>query len=116
ARAVADAVTGPFIVFFKTHGSTAFLMLAMVSLYKLPDFVMGPMATPLYHDLGLSKDVVGSIRASVGLAGTLLGVAAGGFASQRFGYMRSLAAGAVLQGLGVSGFAVLARSGGDLRV
>jgi PAT family beta-lactamase induction signal transducer AmpG len=111
-----DAIIGPFTVFFRTHGGMALLMLSMISLYKLPDFVMGPMAAPLYHDLGLSKDVVGSIRGSIGLAGTLLGVAAGGFASQRFGYMRSLAAGAVLQGLGVSGFALLARSGGDLRV
>ena len=111
-----DAIVGPFIAFFRTHGWMALLMLAMISLYKLPDFVMGPMATPLYHDLGLSKDVVGSMRASIGLAGTLLGIAAGGFASQRFGYMRSLIAGALLQACGVAGFAVLAQSGGDLRV
>ena len=111
-----DAIVGPFVAFFRTHGWMALLMLAMISLYKLPDFVMGPMATPLYHDLGLSKDVVGSMRASIGLAGTLLGIAAGGFASQRFGYMRSLIAGALLQACGVSGFALLAQSGGDLRV
>jgi PAT family beta-lactamase induction signal transducer AmpG len=115
-RGLSDAIAGPFTVFFKTHGWMALLMLAMVSLYKLPDFVMGPMATPLYHDLGFSKDVVGSIRASIGLAATLLGVAAGGFASQRFGYMKSLIAGAALQGLAVASFALLARSGGDLRV
>lgn len=114
-RAFADAIVGPFVAFFRTHGWMALLMLAMISLYKLPDFVMGPMATPLYHDLGLSKDVVGSIRASVGLAGTLLGIAAGGFTSQRFGYMRCLIAGALLQACGVASFAVLAQSGGDLR-
>src|SRR5215510_6761665 len=56
------------------------------------------------------------MRASIGLAGTLLGVAAGGFFSQRFGYMKALIAGAALQAVGVAGFAVLARSGGDLRV
>ena len=111
-----DAIVGPFVAFFRTHGWMALLMLAMISLYKLPDFVMGPMATPLYVDLGLSKDVVGSMRASIGLTGTLLGIAAGGFASQRFGYMRSLIAGALLQACGVAGFAVLAQSGGDLRV
>lgn len=115
-RGLSDAIAGPFTVFFKTHGWMALLMLAMVTLYKLPDFVMGPMATPLYHDLGFSKDVVGSIRASIGLAATLLGVAAGGFASQRFGYMKSLIAGAVLQALAVASFALLAHSGGDLRV
>jgi len=115
-RSAIDAIVGPFTVFFRTHGRLALLMLAMVSLYKLPDFVMGPMATPLYHDLGLSKDTVGSVRASIGLAGTLLGVAAGGFASQRFGYMRSLIAGAILQGSAVAAYALIALSGGDLRV
>lgn len=116
ARGVVDAVVGPFTVFFKAHGRLALLMLAMVSLYKVPDFVMGPMATPLYHDLGLSKDTVGSVRASIGLAGTLLGVAAGGFASQRFGYMRSLIAGAALQASAIAAYALIAKSGGDLRV
>jgi PAT family beta-lactamase induction signal transducer AmpG len=111
-----DAIVGPFIVFFRTHGWTALLMLSMISLYKLPDFVMGPMAAPLYKDLGFSKDVVGSMRASIGLAGTLLGVAAGGLVSRRFGYMKALLAGAALQAVGVAGFAVLAQSGGDLRL
>jgi len=115
-RGVVDAIVGPFTTFFKAHGGTALLMLVMVSLYKLPDFVMGPMATPLYHDLGFSKDTVGSVRASIGLAGTLLGVAAGGFVSQRFGYMRSLIVGAMLQATAVASFALIARSGGDLRV
>ena len=111
-----DAVVGPFVAFFRTHGWLALLMLAMISLYRLPDYVMGPMAGPLYHDLGISKDVVGSVRASVGLAATLLGIAAGGFSSERFGYMRSLIAGAILQGSAVASYALLARSGGDMKV
>ena len=57
-RGFFDAVVGPFVVFFRTHGWLALLMLAMISLYRLPDYVMGPMAAPLYHDLGISKDVV----------------------------------------------------------
>ena len=115
-RNVGDAIGGPFVVFFRAHGWMALLMLAMISLYRLPDYVMGPMASPLYHDLGLSKDVVGSVRASIGLAATLLGIAAGGFSSQRFGYMRSLIAGGLLQGGAVASYGLLARSGGDLRV
>jgi PAT family beta-lactamase induction signal transducer AmpG len=115
-RGLFDAIAGPFTMFFRTHGWMALLMLGMISLYRLPDYVMGPMANPLYHDIGLSKDVVGSVRASVGLVATLLGIAAGGFSSQRFGYMRSLIAGAVLQGSAVASFALLAHSGGDLRV
>src|SRR3954451_15201232 len=57
-RGFVDAVVGPFVEFFRTHGWLALLMLAMISLYRLPEFVMGPMANPFYHDLGFSKDVV----------------------------------------------------------
>jgi len=115
-RGFFDAVVGPFIAFFKTYGVLALLMLAMISLYRLPDFVMGPMANPFYHDLGFSKDVVGGVRGSVGLVFSLLGIAAGGLSAVRFGYMKTLIAGAVLQGLAVASFALLAFSGGDLRV
>src|SRR5262249_18456246 len=62
ARGVYDAIVGPFIVFFRTHGWLAFVMLAAICLYRLPDFLMGPMANPLYHDIGLSKDYVGAVR------------------------------------------------------
>ena len=115
-RGFFDAVVGPFIAFFKTYGWLALLMLAMISLYRLPDFVMGPMANPFYHDLGLSKDVVGGVRGTVGLTFSLLGIAAGGLFAVRFGYMKALIVGAILQGLAVAAFALLAHSGGDLRV
>ena len=42
-------------------------MLAAISLYRLPDFMMGPMANPYYHDLGLTKQTVGAVRGSIGL-------------------------------------------------
>src|SRR4029077_4303540 len=100
-RGFTDAVIGPFAEFFRTYGWLALLMLAMISLYRLPDFVMGPMANPFYHDLGFSKDVVGGVRGTVGLAFSLLGIMAGGVAAVRFGYMTALIAGAVFQGLAV---------------
>jgi PAT family beta-lactamase induction signal transducer AmpG len=115
-RGFLDAVVGPFIAFFATYGWLALLMLAMISLYRVPEFVMGPMANPFYHDLGLSKDVVGSVRATVGLAGSLLGIAAGGLCALRFGHMRALIVGAVLQGLVIAAFAVLAYAGRDVGV
>ena len=86
-------MVGPFAEFFRVHGWLALLMLAMISLYQLPEFVMGPMANPFYHDLGLSKDAVGAVRASIGLVASLLGIAAGGLSAVRFGYFRTLIVG-----------------------
>src|SRR5258708_4703561 len=74
-----DAVVGPFIAFFRAHGWLALLMLAAISLYRVPDFVMGPMSNPYYHDIGLSKETVGAVRGSIGLIATFAGIAAGGF-------------------------------------
>src|SRR5499433_1847342 len=107
-RGFFDAVVGPFIAFFRAHGWLAFLMLAAISLYRLPDFVMGPMANPFYHDIGLSKDMVGAVRGSIGLIATFAGIAAGGFCALKFGYMRALIVGGVLQAVSVAAYAVLA--------
>jgi len=102
-----DAVVGPFIEFFKTYAWLGLLMLVFISLYRLPEFVMGPMATPLYVDLGLSKDVVAGVRTTTGLAGSFLGIAVGGLIVARFGHMKGLIIGGIAQGLAVASFALL---------
>ena len=116
ARGFFDAVIGPFTEFFRVYGWLALLMLAMISFYQLPEYVMGPMANPFYHDLGLSKDAVGTVRASIGLVATLLGIAAGGFSAVRFGYMKTLIFGVMLKILVIANFATMAYAGPDLRV
>jgi PAT family beta-lactamase induction signal transducer AmpG len=115
-RGFVDAVVGPFTEFFRTYGWLALLMLATISFYRLPEFMMGPMANPFYHDLGLTKDAVGAVRGSFGIGFSLLGIAAGGMSALRFGYLRTLIVGVVLQSLVIAAFAVLAWSGPDLRV
>ena len=116
ARGFFDAVTGPFTQFFRTYGWTLVPMLAMISFYQLPEYVSGPMYNPFYHDLGLSKDAVGVVRASIGLVSTLLGIAAGGFSALRFGYFRTLITGVILKMLVIANFATLAYTGPDARV
>jgi len=116
-RGAVDAVIGPLIEFFRHHGAWALLMLTMISVYRLPEFVIGPVAGPFYHDLGLEKDVVGGIRASVGLVASVFGIAVGGLCAVRLGYIRTLILGAVLQGLGVAAYSVVAVFGAeDLRL
>jgi PAT family beta-lactamase induction signal transducer AmpG len=115
-RGFFDAVIGPFREFFRVYGWLALLMLTMISFYQLPEYVMGPMANPFYHDLGLSKDAVGTVRASIGLVATLFGIAAGGFSAVRFGYMKTLIFGVILKILVIANFATMAYAGPDLRV
>jgi PAT family beta-lactamase induction signal transducer AmpG len=115
-RGFFDAVVGPFVEFFRTHGWLALLMLAMISLYRLPEFVMGPMANPFYHDLGFTKDVVGAVRGTFGLSFSLLGIAAGGFSALRFGYVPTLIVGVILQSVVIAAFAILAYAGPDVGV
>jgi PAT family beta-lactamase induction signal transducer AmpG len=82
-------------------------MLLMVALYRLPDFVMGPMYNPYYHDLGLAKDTVAWVRGSFGLVATFCGIAAAGLSSIRIGLLPTLIAGLVLEGFGTAAFALL---------
>ncbi|HEX5265009.1 MAG TPA: MFS transporter [Phenylobacterium sp.] len=109
-RGFFDAVVGPFVEFFATHKQVGVLMLLAVALYRLPDFVMGPMYNPYYHDLGLAKDTVAEVRGTVGLVAAFVGIAAGGLSSVRLGLFPSLIIGAVLQGFGTGAFAALSLS------
>jgi PAT family beta-lactamase induction signal transducer AmpG len=106
-RGFFDAVVGPFVEFFATHKGLGLLMLAAIAAYRLPDYLMGPMYNPYYHDLGLSKDVVAVVRGATGLPGAFIGIAASGLFAVRFGLFRTLVTGSVLQGLGTASFALL---------
>ncbi len=111
-----DAVIGPFVDFFRTHKEFGVLMLAAVALYRLPDFVMGPMANPFYHDIGLTKDAVAAVRGSVGLVAAIVGIAAGGLSALRLGFTRTLILGAILQPIAVAAFALLTISKGHVGI
>jgi PAT family beta-lactamase induction signal transducer AmpG len=82
-------------------------MLAAIAAYRLPDFLMGPMYNPFYHDLGFSKDAVAAVRLPTGLFGAFVGTAASGLFAVRFGLFRALITGSILQGLGTASFALL---------
>ena len=115
-RGFFDAIVGPFIAFFRAHGWLALVMLMAISLYRIPDFMMGPMANPYYHDLGLTKQTVGAIRGSIGLIATFAGIAAGGYCSLKLGYMRALIIGGILQAAATAAFATLAFAGLSIRL
>ncbi|MBC5763951.1 AmpG family muropeptide MFS transporter [Ramlibacter albus] len=113
-RGLVDALIGPFVDFFRKHKSTGLVILLMVALYRLPDFIMGPMYNPYYHDLGISKDTVALVRGSFGLVATFLGLGAAGLTVLRIGMMPTLVVGLILEGLGTAAFALLALHAGDV--
>jgi PAT family beta-lactamase induction signal transducer AmpG len=115
-RGFFDAVVGPFVAFFRTHKWLGLLILAVISLYQIPNFVSGPMSSAFYSVVGISKDAVGAIRGSVGLIASLAGIAAAGISAARFGYLPTLVAGIALEAIAVAAFIPLAYSGADLGV
>ncbi len=108
-----DAVIGPFIVFFREHGKAALLILVAISVYRLPDFVLGPMANPFYNDLGIAKETVGMVRGSVGWIATTVGIVVAGVSALRLGLVTTLMLGAILGPGSNLAFAWLAHHGAD---
>lgn len=108
-----DATVGPLLMFFREHGAAALLILLAISLYRLPDFVMGPMANPFYSDLGIDKATVGTVRGSFGWVATTVGIVVAGVSALRFGFVATLLFGAILGPGSNLAFAYLAHHGGD---
>lgn len=111
-----DAAVGPLIMFFRDHGKAALLILLAISLYRLPDFVMGPMANPFYTDLGIDKAVVGTVRGTVGWIATTVGIVIAGLCALRLGFVTTLMIGAVVGPASNLAFAYLAHHGADPQV
>ena len=106
-RGFAGAVIGPFAAFFKTYGAQAVVLLLAITMFQLPNFVSGPMYSPMYVDVGLTKTTVGAIRGSVGIVGVYLGVAVGGYLPMRFGLTPALIAGGLAQIFGTMLYAIV---------
>jgi len=114
AQAVYDAVIGPLITFFKTHGwAMAALILLTITFYHLCDYMRGPMSNPYYKALAIDKDTIGWTRLFIGTPWGFLGIALGGFCSLRLGNARTLIMGAILQPIGIGAFALLGWHRGD---
>ncbi len=87
------ALADPLRDFFARYRSTAGLILALICVYRIPDFVLNIM-NPFYLDLGYSLVEIAEVRKVFGVLMTMLGVFAGGVAVARYGLMRALVIGA----------------------
>ncbi len=90
------ALVDPFADFIRRYRWQAVLILALISVYRISDVVMGIMANPFYVDMGYTKDEVAAVTKVFGLIMTLLGAFVGGAMAMRLGVMRVLMLGAIL--------------------
>ncbi len=107
------ALGDPLRDFFARYGSEAALILALICLYRLPDFVLNIM-NPFYIDLGFTLVEIAEVRKIFGVVMTMVGVLAGGFAVARYGCLRALVIGAFVGPLSNLIFAWLSTRGHDL--
>lgn len=89
-------VVTPFVSFWREHGGSAGWILVVLALYRLGDYLIGPVCTPMYQDTGLDLDAIGAMRGSLGLAAGFAGVAIGGTCLLVFGLRRAFLLGAVV--------------------
>jgi PAT family beta-lactamase induction signal transducer AmpG len=113
ARAIGwfyGAVIAPFVDFFRQHRWSGLLILTMIGTYRLPDFIMGTVARPMYRQ-SFSLIEIGTMSGLIGVWVTIAGALIGGFFVFRFGIMRSLFLGLFAVIAGNLCYALLAASG-----
>jgi len=107
-----EAVTDPFVEFFKRDGIKAgLLILAFMFLYKLGDNMATALSTPFYLDLGFSATEIGSIAKVAALWSSITGAIVGGLAMLRLSINRALWLFGAVQLVTILGFAWLSTMG-----
>ena len=106
----AGTLKEPLEDFFKRYGSVGALILAMICVYRIADFVLNLM-TAFYVDVGFTLDEIAGARKLFGVLMSMVGIGLGGWTVARFGLMRTLIAGAILQPLSNIAFGALVFTG-----
>ena len=88
-----SALGDPLRDFFTRYRSSAGLILALICLYRIPDFVLNIM-NPFYLDLGYTLVEIAEIRKVFGVAMTMFGVFQG-LAVASYGLLRATVIGAL---------------------
>jgi PAT family beta-lactamase induction signal transducer AmpG len=111
AAAKAAAFGEPLADLVRRYGASLVAILALVAIYRLPDFVSGVMANPLYIDLGFSKSEIATVSKLYGVWIGMAGAFGGGVAVARLGRMPSLLIGGFAASASHLTLAYLAASG-----
>jgi MFS transporter, PAT family, beta-lactamase induction signal transducer AmpG len=101
--------------FFARYGArTAWLLLALIGLYRISDIVLGVISNVFYADMGFSKIEIANAVKTYGVIIGIVGGFLGGILTTRWGVMRCLFWGAVMAALTNLAFVALAQAGHNL--
>ncbi|TNF89024.1 MAG: MFS transporter [Gammaproteobacteria bacterium] len=101
--------------FFQRYGwSFAWLLLALVGLYRISDIVLGVISNVFYKDLGFDKTQIADVVVIFGILMTIVGGLLGGLLAARIGVVRILLLGGVLAAATNLLFMLLAGIGNDI--
>ncbi|WP_407525305.1 AmpG family muropeptide MFS transporter [Methylobacterium oryzisoli] len=112
--AAREAVIDPFSDLMRRKGLGLVLILALITLYRLPDFVSGVMANPLYIDMKFTLSEIATVSKVYGVWIGIAGAFAGGIAVSRIGLHAALLVGGIAAAASNLMFAWLALAGHDL--
>ena len=112
AQVLRSAIIEPLLDFMKRPLWLAILL--FVFLFKLGDALAGTMTGPFMVELGFTNTEIANISKIYGFIATIVGLALGGYLIPRFGVVRTLWAGGILQMLSNLLFALQATLGHDL--
>lgn len=106
------AVKNPVLDFIRRKHWRVILLFVMV--YKLCDAYMVPMTMPFYGAMGFTKAEIAFVTKFYGMAATIIGGIIGGVMVNRWGIVKGLYIGSVLQGLTTLMYVLQAQSGHNL--
>ncbi len=89
APTFAGSFVEPLSDLLHRHGPALIVILMLVAIYRLPDFVSGVMAMPLYIDLGFTKSDIATVSKLYGVWIGIAGAVGGGDAVARLGLLPS---------------------------
>ena len=107
---ISNSYLSPIINFVGRYGKFAFLILLLISLYRIADIVMGVMANIFYLEKGYKISEIATFSKFFGVFATIIGGFIGGYCSYKFGTMKALFFGALIAALSNLLFAWLAIS------
>jgi MFS transporter, PAT family, beta-lactamase induction signal transducer AmpG len=109
---IKEGYVAPVKNFFERYGtSLAWLLLALVGMYRISDIVLGVISNVFYQDMGFTKSQIATAVKTYGVFMSLLGGFLGGVLTTRYGVIRMLWWGAILSAATNLLFMLLARSG-----